>query len=114
MDLLTQEEYKAIAAGLDLPTSAFIDGGFRPAISGRTFETINPATREKLTDISGCAQEDVDFAVLKAREAFDDGRWSKLHPSERKEVLIRALQADDPQCPRVGGHGEPRQRQDHL
>jgi gamma-glutamyl-gamma-aminobutyraldehyde dehydrogenase len=31
----------------------------------------------------------VDFAVSKAREAFDRGDWSRLHPSERKEVLIR-------------------------
>lgn len=31
----------------------------------------------------------MDFAVAKAREAFDDGRWSRLHPSERKDVLIR-------------------------
>ena len=28
-DLLTTEEYKAIAAGLSLPTQAFIDGSFR-------------------------------------------------------------------------------------
>ena len=33
--------------------------------------------------------EDVDFAVGKAREAFDQGRWSKQHPSARKDVLIR-------------------------
>jgi gamma-glutamyl-gamma-aminobutyraldehyde dehydrogenase len=31
----------------------------------------------------------VDFAVEKARDAFEDGRWSRLHPSERKAVLIR-------------------------
>ena len=89
MELLTQDEYKSIAAGLDLPTGAFIDGGFRPALSGQTFETINPATGEKLTDIAACGAADVDFAVEKAREAFDDGRWSKLHPSDRKDVLIR-------------------------
>ncbi|RYG90335.1 aldehyde dehydrogenase [Loktanella sp. IMCC34160] len=89
MGLLTLDEYKAIAAGLDLPNAAFIDGGFRPAISGRTFETVNPATGEKLADIAACGAEDVDFAVTKAREAFDDGRWSRLHPSDRKDVLIR-------------------------
>ncbi|MBU2944844.1 aldehyde dehydrogenase [Shimia thalassica] len=89
MDLLTQEEYKSIAANLSLPTSAFIDGGYRPAASGKTFETLNPATGEKLADVAACAQDDVDFAVSKAREAFDDGRWSKMHPSDRKDVLIR-------------------------
>ncbi|WP_171173119.1 aldehyde dehydrogenase [Ruegeria sp. HKCCD8929] len=89
MDLLTQDEYQSIAAGLTLPTGAFIDGSFRPAASGNTFETVNPATGEKLADIAACGAEDVDFAVLKAREAFDDGRWSKMHPSDRKDVLIR-------------------------
>ncbi|MCY4181043.1 MAG: aldehyde dehydrogenase [Litoreibacter sp.] len=89
MELLTKEEYEAIAAGLTLPTSAFIDGGYRQAISGKTFETVNPATGVKLADIAACGAEDVDFAVSKAREAFDDGRWSKIHPSERKDVLIR-------------------------
>ncbi len=89
MNLLTQDEYKSIAAGLDLPTGAFIDGSFRPAMSGKTFTTINPATGEKLAEIAACDAADVDFAVEKARESFDDGRWSKLHPSERKDMLIR-------------------------
>ncbi len=89
MDLLTQDEYKSIAAGLDLPTGAFIDGSFRPAISAKTFTTNNPATGEKLAEIAACDAADVDLAVEKAREAFEDGRWSKLHPSERKDVLIR-------------------------
>lgn len=89
MTLLTQDEYKSIAADLTFPTSAYIDGGYRPAISGKTFESVNPATGEKLADIAACGAEDVDFAVEKAREAFDDGRWSKMHPSNRKDVLIR-------------------------
>ena len=89
MDLLTQDEYKIIAKGLTLSTGAFIDGTARPAISGKTFTTINPATGEKLAEIAACDAEDVDFAVKKARAAFDDGRWSCMHPSERKDVLIR-------------------------
>ena len=31
----------------------------------------------------------MDFAVRKARDAFEDGRWSRQHPSARKDVLIR-------------------------
>jgi gamma-glutamyl-gamma-aminobutyraldehyde dehydrogenase len=89
MDLLTTEEYKSIAANLTLPTTAFIEGGYRPAASGETFTTVNPATGEPLAQIASCGAEDVDFAVAKAREAFDDGRWSKMHPSARKDVLIR-------------------------
>jgi len=89
MNLLTTQEYHAIATGLDLPTQAFIDGSFRPAISGSTFQTLNPATGEVLAEISACKVEDLDFAVQKARDAFEDGRWSRLHPSERKAVLIK-------------------------
>ncbi len=33
-ELLTAEEYRAIAAGLEYPAQAFIDGAFRPAASG--------------------------------------------------------------------------------
>ena len=88
MSLLTTEEYKAIAAGLTFPTTAFIDGHFRPAVSGKTFDTINPATRQVLAQVAACGPEDVDFAVQKARDAFEDGRWSRLHPKERKEVCL--------------------------
>ena len=88
-DLLTHDEYKAIAANLTFPTQAFVDGRFRPAVSGKTFETTNPATGAVLAKVASCGPEDVEIAVAKARDAFEDGRWSRLHPSARKEILIR-------------------------
>ncbi|MCV6591043.1 MAG: aldehyde dehydrogenase family protein, partial [Marinobacterium sp.] len=88
-DLLTLEEYTAIADSLNPASMSFVDGAFRPAISGNTFETTDPATGKVLAKVAACGAEDVDFAVQKAREAFDDGRWSQLHPGERKEILIR-------------------------
>ncbi len=87
--LLTHEEYKAIEKSLDFPTNAFINGQFQSSKSGNTFETINPATGKVIANIAACNSEDVDHAVTKAREAFDQGHWSKLHPSERKEGLIK-------------------------
>ena len=87
-ELLTREEYAAIADGLTFPRTAFVDGAFRPAASGRAFATINPATGKTLADVAACAEDDVDFAVIKAREAFEDGRWSRQHPAERKRALI--------------------------
>ncbi len=87
-ELLTLEEYKSIAASLNPAAMSFVDGSFRPSVSGKTIPTINPATGEVITEIAACNAEDVDFAVSKAKTAFEDGRWSKLHPSERKEVLI--------------------------
>jgi len=89
MDLLTKDEYQAIAANLEFPTEAFIDGGFRPAISGQRFASVNPATGAEIAMIAACGADDVDLAVEKARAAFDDGRWSRLHPADRKDILIR-------------------------
>ena len=87
--LLTHDEYKALAGSLSLPSGAFIDGAFRSATSAKTFETSNPATGQVLAKVAACDAKDVDLAVTKAREAFADGRWSKLHPAERKAILIR-------------------------
>ncbi|WP_299026111.1 aldehyde dehydrogenase [uncultured Sulfitobacter sp.] len=87
-DLLTHAEYRAIAQNLDVPRAAFIDGKYR-AGTGATFITTNPATGEDIARIAGCGAQDVDFAVEKARGAFDQGTWSKRHPSDRKDVLIR-------------------------
>lgn len=88
-DLLTHAEYRAIAAALDLPQNAWIDGSYRPALSGKTFETVNPATGAVIGTVAACDAADVDLAVAKARAAFEDGRWSRLHPAARKEVLVR-------------------------
>ena len=88
-DLLTHDEYKALADGLMPASTSFVDGSFRAAQSGATFDSINPATGKLLAKVADCDAADVDFAVAKARMAFDDGRWRCLHPSARKQVLIK-------------------------
>ncbi len=86
-DLLTHAEYQALAKALDPPRTAFIDGKFR-AGQGATMPTHNPATGEVICEIASCNSDDVDIAVAKARDAFDQGHWARLHPTERKDVLI--------------------------
>lgn len=87
-DLLTREEYAAIAESISLPAAAFIDGRFQPG-RGHPLVTSNPATAQTLTTITGCDTADVDLAVAKAREAVEHGSWSRLHPAERKQTLIQ-------------------------
>lgn len=88
-NLLTAVEYAAIAQSISFPANAFINGAFKPALSGNTFATHNPATGGFLADIAACDAADVDYAVSKAKEAFDDGRWRLLSPGERKSVLLK-------------------------
>ncbi|WP_085639281.1 MULTISPECIES: aldehyde dehydrogenase [unclassified Pseudomonas] len=91
-DLLSRQQYRDLAAGLELRNRAFIDGAFCAALSGKTFTTTNPATDEVLTEIAACGVQDVDAAVAAAKRAFDDGRWQSLAPSARKSVLLRFAQ----------------------
>lgn len=88
-DLLTAAEYAAIAQSMSFPSNAFINGSFKPAVSGNTLATHNPATGAHLADIAACDSVDVDYAVSKAKDAFEDGRWRLLPPGERKAVLLK-------------------------
>jgi aldehyde dehydrogenase (NAD+) len=71
------------------PGKLFINGEWRDAANGRTFETFNPATGESLTRIAAASAEDVDAAVQAARAAFDEskGPWRRLSASERGRLL---------------------------
>ena len=87
-DLLTEAEYRAIAAEMDPPRTPFIDGKYQRG-RGPVMGTVNPVSGEAWVEISTASAEDVDLAVQKAREAFDQGHWAKMHPSDRKDVLIK-------------------------
>lgn len=61
-----------------------IDGEWVEAASGKTFETLNPATEEVLGEAAHGEEEGVDRAVRAARKAFaEDAPWRKMTPSER-------------------------------
>ncbi|MFL5645056.1 MAG: aldehyde dehydrogenase family protein, partial [Chloroflexota bacterium] len=79
----------AIAARPTFRTDAFIDGAFRPALSGERFATEDPATGRHLADVAAGDAADIDIAVRSARQAFEDGRWSRRSPAERKAVMLR-------------------------
>ncbi len=73
-----------VSAGRLLIDGQWLDGVHK-------FDSINPATGEKLTDIVEASAEDIDRAVLAAREAFEDrgGLWRKMSASERGKLLWR-------------------------
>lgn len=60
-----------------------IDGQEVPSISGRTFETINPATGSVWAKVAFAEVEDVNLAVESAWRAYKSGSWSQLPPAER-------------------------------
>ena len=66
-----------------------IDGKEVDALSGQTFETINPSEGTVLAEVPRAAAPDVDAAVAAARRAFEDKRWSGLRPGKRTEILYK-------------------------
>lgn len=67
----------------------FIGGAYRDALSGETFETVNPATGEVLAKVQRAGQEDVDAAVAAAQEGFRV--WSAMTGAERGRILMKAV-----------------------
>jgi len=65
----------------------FIDGDFR-AGRGTPFQTISPATEQRIAMISNANAADVDDAVAAARRAYDR-TWSRLSGSDRGKYLFR-------------------------
>ena len=61
-------------------TKLLIDGQWRDSVSGKTFETINPATEEVIAEVAKGDAADIDLAVKAARKAFDSAapgaRWT--------------------------------------
>ncbi len=88
-DSLTHDTIQQQIARLEYRNQAFINGRFTAARSGATFDTLNPATGQVLTQVAACDAEDIDLAAKAAREAFESGAWSQLAPAERKSIMLR-------------------------
>ena len=71
------------------PKQMYIDGQWVDALSGRRFDTVDPATEAVITTVPHSGVEDVERAVGAARRAFESGPWSTLTPAERQRMLWR-------------------------
>ena len=74
---------------LDRTPKMLIDGRMVGAVSGETFEVVNPATGAVIANVPSADKADVDSAVAAARRAFDDGVWAKVSPSEKSRMMWR-------------------------
>lgn len=65
-----------------------IDGRRVIAGSGRSFETLNPATGEVLAHVAEADAQDIDAAVRSSRAAFE-GEWGQMRAADRGRLLLR-------------------------
>jgi phenylacetaldehyde dehydrogenase len=86
----TDQVQERVQAFISTPGKLLIDGEWVAAASGRTFETINPATEDKLAEVAYGEKEDIDRAVRAARKAFAyDSPWRRMSPSARGKLIWR-------------------------
>src|SRR5262245_9587392 len=78
-----------IAAPEISQTECFIGGRWTPSVSGKTFETINPATEEVIAQVAEGDAADVDQAVDAAREALENGPWSTMDARDRGRLMYK-------------------------
>ena len=64
--------------------------GSNSASRARPSTTLNPATGEAICQVAEGDKADIDLAVKAARQAFENGPWSKMMPAERGRLLLQA------------------------
>lgn len=74
-------------------TQCFIGGKWIPAASGKTFDTIHPATEEVVAQVAEGDAADVDLAVDAARAQFDGGEWSQMDARDRGRLMYKLADA---------------------
>ena len=71
------------------PLQMYVDGQWVESVSGRRFDTVDPATEQVITTVPHSGPEDVERAVRAARRAFEDGPWPTMTPAERQRMIWR-------------------------
>ena len=71
------------------PLKMYTGGKWVAADGGRTFETLDPGTGQRLASVAAAEASDVDHAVQAARSAFTRGGWATLRASDRAVFLHR-------------------------
>ncbi|PWU28056.1 carnitine dehydratase [Pseudomonas sp. RW407] len=66
-----------------------IDGQWLDALSGKTFESLDPSSAQPWALLPDAAEEDVERAVQAAQKAFENPAWRKLSATARGKLLRR-------------------------
>jgi aldehyde dehydrogenase (NAD+) len=76
------------AASIKSQYDLFINGEWTKPSGNKYFDTINPATEEKLSEVAEANVADVDKAVGAARKAYEKV-WKKMPAKERSKYIFR-------------------------
>ena len=80
----------------------FIEGREVGSASGETFAVYDPSSGKQVASAALAGAEDVERAVISARNAFDDGRWRNVAPLQKERVLRRLSQLISDHATEIG------------
>ena len=87
MQVATIQIDERVSRFVTTPRKMLINGTWREAVSGKTFQTFNPATGDVLAEVAEGDRADIYEAVSAARTAFDAGPWRRMTTSERGRLI---------------------------
>jgi len=67
----------------------FIGGKWSPARDGRTVDMVSPSDGLAFARIARSGAGEIDAAVRAARQAFEEGAWSRLSAVERGRLMVK-------------------------
>ncbi|MDY3558919.1 aldehyde dehydrogenase family protein [Gemmata sp. JC673] len=70
-----------------------IGGKWVDSVSGKTFETLDPASGEVICRVAEGDKADIDLAVRAARAALETGPWGRMNASERGRLINKLADA---------------------
>lgn len=90
MTMVSQPEYPSnVLEILEREPALFINGQWVTSDHSGTVPVFDPATGMEISKLADANANDVNRAVIAARTAFDDGRWTALPPAARQRFLLK-------------------------
>ena len=86
---MTAHNWQKNAENAKLCVRNFIDGQYTDCLGDNSIKKYSPRDGRLLYTFACGSGAEVEQAVISARQAFDDGRWSGLSVHERKSVLYK-------------------------
>jgi succinate-semialdehyde dehydrogenase / glutarate-semialdehyde dehydrogenase len=69
-------------------TNLYTDGAWKPAVSGKTLDVLNPATGDPIGTVAHAEKADLDIALAAAQRGFET--WRKVSAHERYRLMRKA------------------------
>lgn len=84
-----KEEIARLRTATIAPQQMLIEGKWCDSETGQRADVVSPIDGRVIATTARATAGDVAAAVASARAAFEDGRWARRAPAERKKVLVR-------------------------